>query len=87
MITQSFAAIFERLGREEESEEDIKRLQTHRDEAREMGITLNDMMEKSKFLYDQGETVLNAIRRSQSDYTPPGTKYQNPLLTSLNKPL
>ncbi|KPJ13503.1 hypothetical protein RR48_07083 [Papilio machaon] len=51
------------------------------------GIILNDLLDKTKFVYDQREVVLNAIRRLQPDfvpsYTPPVLDYDCPLLEKL----
>lgn len=53
------------------------------------GISLNDIMDKSKFMRDQREYVLCAIRRVQSSftpkYTPPDLSYSNKLLETLNE--
>lgn len=53
------------------------------------GISLNDIMDKSKFIRDQREFVLCAIRRIQSNfipkYTPPDLSYSNNLLETLNE--
>jgi hypothetical protein len=46
------------------------------------------MMNKCKFVNDQRETIVNAIRRLESNYSPkynePNLDYNCPLLTSLN---
>lgn len=51
------------------------------------GITVNDLLDKSKFLYDQRETVLRAIQRLdpnfEPQYTPPLLDYNCPLLEKL----
>lgn len=50
---------------------------------------MNDIMDKSKFIRDQREYVLCAIRRIQSSfepiYTPPDLSYSNKLLETLNE--
>lgn len=50
-------------------------------------ITLNDLLDKTKFLYDQREVVLKAIHRIQPDfqpqYTPPILDYNCPLLEKI----
>ena len=50
-------------------------------------ITLNDLLDKTKFLYDQREVVLQAIHRLQPDfqphYTPPVLDYKCPLLDKI----
>lgn len=52
------------------------------------GITLNDLLDKSKFLLDQRETVLKAIRiiepLFEPVYTPPALDYNCSLLEGLN---
>lgn len=54
------------------------------------GIHLNDLVDKTKFLYDQHEVVLQAIRRLQPGfephYTPPVLNYECSLLNNLNEP-
>lgn len=51
------------------------------------GVTLNDLLNKSKFLYDQREVVLKAVRRLDPDFTPvytaPELDYVCPLLENL----
>lgn len=87
---QTFAAIFECLGRTEKSEENINLIRKYANKAGEMGISLNSIMDKSKFEFDQKEIALDAIRRIEPDfvpqYTPPKFNYNNPLLSELNQP-
>lgn len=53
------------------------------------GISLNDIMDKSKFIRDQRDYVLCAIRRIQAsfkpEYTPPELAYSNKLVETLNE--
>lgn len=53
------------------------------------GITLNDIINQSKFTDNKREIVLSAIRRIDSDfqpiYTSPQLMYNNCLLDSLNR--
>lgn len=86
---QTFAAIFECLGRLEGSEKNVAKIQQYIDKANEMGFTLHDIMDKSKFIDDQRDIALDAIKRILPDfepqYTPPVLEYNNELLNSLNK--
>lgn len=54
-------------------------------------ITLNDIMADTKFVGDQREIVLGAIRMLQPDfvpvYKPPATYYENVLMDQLNEHL
>ena len=51
------------------------------------GLTLNDLLDKSNFLYDQRETVLKAIKRLEPHFEPkytlPPLDYICPLLDKL----
>lgn len=57
----------------------------------EQNITLNDIMADTKFVGDQREIVLGAIRMLQPDfvpvYKPPATYYENVLMNQLNEHL
>lgn len=50
-------------------------------------MTLNDLLDKSKFLYDQREVVLDAVRRLDPtfvpEYTPPVLDYDCRLLEEI----
>lgn len=54
-------------------------------------ISMNDIMDKSKFSGDQRSFVLTAIRRYRPDfepvYTPPNVEYDNELVNFMNKNL
>lgn len=86
---QTFAAIFECLGRLESSADNIEKIQKYIKKAEGMGLTLNDIMDKSKFIADQRDIALDAIQRVLPDfqpvYTPPVLEYNNPLVNSLNE--
>lgn len=53
------------------------------------GILLNDIVNRSKFVSDQREIVLAAIRRIEPQfepiYTPPKALYNNDLVNHLNQ--
>lgn len=86
---QTFAAIFECLGRLESSPENTDLIQKYIDESIEFGYSLNEIMDKSKFLADQRDVALHAIQRALPDfkplYSPPILGYNNPLLNHLNE--
>lgn len=86
---QTFAAIFECLGRLEPTEHNRKLLEKFRHKAENMGISLNMIMDRSKFVSDQREIVLDAIQSIEPNfkpqYTPPEVAYSNPLLDKLNE--
>lgn len=86
---QSYAAILEAIGREEPNPENTKKLKEYIDKAETNGVTVNDILDKSKFHSDQREMVLDSIRRVipdfEPEYTPPKLTYNNKLLNSLNK--
>ncbi|CAG9788852.1 unnamed protein product [Diatraea saccharalis] len=83
---QSFAAIFECVERSELSDK-VSILKFYRKLMQEKAITLNDILDRSKFLYDQREQVLKAVRRVEPgfepQYTPPVLDYDCPLLEKL----
>ncbi|KAG6451382.1 hypothetical protein O3G_MSEX007099 [Manduca sexta] len=83
---QTFAAVFECVERSQEENKHIL-LQYYNMIMQDKGISLNDLLDKSKFLYDQREVVLKAIRRIQPgfepQYTPPVLDYVCPLLDKL----
>ncbi|XP_053957497.1 DNA-directed RNA polymerase, mitochondrial isoform X1 [Anastrepha ludens] len=86
---QTFAAIFECLGRVESSEDNIERIRKFAQMANKNGITLNQIMDRSVFTADQRDIALDAIRRIEPDfspiYTPPVLSYNNKLLDNLNE--
>uniref|UniRef100_W8B9K7 DNA-directed RNA polymerase n=2 Tax=Ceratitis capitata TaxID=7213 RepID=W8B9K7_CERCA len=86
---QTFAAIFECLGRVETSEENIQQIKKYKEMAQDIGITLNQIMDRSMFTADQRDIALDAIRRIEPDftpiYTPPVINYNNNLLNDLNE--
>uniref|UniRef100_A0A1L8DGQ1 DNA-directed RNA polymerase n=2 Tax=Nyssomyia neivai TaxID=330878 RepID=A0A1L8DGQ1_9DIPT len=88
MNVQTFACIIEAIGRQVPDMDNTKLLQKILKEAATHGISLNDIMDKSKFLGDQREIVLDTIHRLepnfQPSYTPPQFTYSNNLLNSLN---
>ncbi|CAH0725565.1 unnamed protein product, partial [Brenthis ino] len=83
---QTFAAIFECIERTNLSDK-TSFLKYYREQMHEKNITLNDLLDKSKFLYDQQEIVLKSIRRLEPNfephYTPPLLDYNCPLLETL----
>ncbi|XP_055836437.1 DNA-directed RNA polymerase, mitochondrial [Episyrphus balteatus] len=85
---QTFAAIFECLGRTESSEQNIHLIRKYIKKAEEMGMSLDFVMDKSKFEFDQKDIALDAIRRIHPDfvpqYKPPNYDYNNVLLNELN---
>ncbi|KAG4072661.1 hypothetical protein HA402_004750 [Bradysia odoriphaga] len=86
---QSYAAIFECLGRLDASDEHLKILQKFRNDASENGVSLNDIMNLSKFTDDKREIVVEVIKRLDPSfrpiYTPPDIMYNNGLLDAMNK--
>uniref|UniRef100_A0A7G3AR83 DNA-directed RNA polymerase n=1 Tax=Lutzomyia longipalpis TaxID=7200 RepID=A0A7G3AR83_LUTLO len=89
MDAQTFATIIEGIGRQPPDMENTKLLQKYLKEATAQGISLNDIMDRSKFLGDQREIVLDTIHRLEPNfvptYTPPVLTYSNELLNSLNE--
>ncbi|XP_036320610.1 DNA-directed RNA polymerase, mitochondrial, partial [Rhagoletis pomonella] len=86
---QTFAAIFECLGRLVSTEENIKEIKKFARMAEKNGITLNQIMDRSIFTGDQRDVVMDAIRRIKPDfspiYTPPALSYNNKLLDNINE--
>ncbi|KAG4077220.1 hypothetical protein HA402_005275 [Bradysia odoriphaga] len=86
---QSYAAIFECLGRLDASDEHLKILQKFRNDASENGVSLNDIMNLSIFTDDKREIVAEVIQRLDPEfrpiYTPPDIMYNNGLLDAMNK--
>ncbi|XP_067622531.1 DNA-directed RNA polymerase, mitochondrial isoform X2 [Eurosta solidaginis] len=85
---QTYAAIFECLGRAELSEENLQQIKQFAEMAEKNGITLNQIMDRSVFTADQRDIVLDAIRRLYPGfsvvYTPPTLSYNNELLNQFN---
>lgn len=87
---QVYAAICECIGRYPNSDGDLQQhLRECLNEAANQQITMNDILDKSKFVSDQREFVLNALYRIdchfKPKYTAPVLIYTNPLLESLNE--
>lgn len=86
---QTFAAIFECLGRLEESDDNTRKIKMYIKKAENMGFNLHQIMDKSKFIADQRDIAVDAIQRVLPEfepiYTPPVLEYNNPLLNSLNE--
>lgn len=108
---QTFAAMFECLGRQESSEENSTEIRKYIKKAEEMvflfhlyqnfrvvshmnafcikNFSLNQIMDRSKFIADQRTITLKAIQRIhpsfQPEYTCPELKYSNVLLNHLNE--
>ncbi|XP_072944627.1 DNA-directed RNA polymerase, mitochondrial [Epargyreus clarus] len=83
---QTYAALFECVERSS-VEDKFSVLNNYRQKMLQKGISLNDLLDKTKFQYDQQEMVLRAVRRLQPDfepqYTPPLLDYDCPLLEDL----
>lgn len=86
---QVYAAICECIGRLPHSEQTDNDLREYLKKAESQGITMNDILNKSKFITDQRERVLNALYRIDCRFKPvydvPTLTYTNPLLESLNQ--
>ncbi|PSN42978.1 hypothetical protein C0J52_13214 [Blattella germanica] len=85
---QSFAGVFECIGRLPESSENEKLLREYVKEMTKMNLTFNDVMQRSTFLSDQREMALRAISIIDPDfiYTDdmPDTCYSCSLMQELN---
>ncbi|XP_017154229.1 DNA-directed RNA polymerase, mitochondrial [Drosophila miranda] len=85
---QTYAAIFECLGRLEPDEQNQHKLTQYISQAEDEGFTLNQIMDKSKFVADQRDIALDALRRIRPNFTPvyvpPLLGYDNELLNHLN---
>ncbi|CAH0588916.1 unnamed protein product [Chrysodeixis includens] len=83
---QTFAAVFESIERSE-TEDKLAELQHYKEKMDQKNITLNDLFDKTKFLYDQREVVLQATRRLEENfepvYTPPILDYNCRLLDNI----
>lgn len=86
---QTYAAIFECLGRVEPDAKNLQLIQQYISEAEQHGFSLNQIMDRSKFISDQRDIALDAIRRVYPDfspvYVPPQLGYDNELLNNLNE--
>jgi len=86
---QSYAAIFECLGRLEPDEQNQQFIAKYIEQAEKEGFSLNQIMDKSKFVADQRDIALDALRRLRPDfkpvYVPPQLGYDNELLNHLNE--
>ncbi|EDS26609.1 DNA-directed RNA polymerase, mitochondrial [Culex quinquefasciatus] len=86
---QTYAAIFECLGRLETTDELRADARTYLQEAQAKGFSMNDIMDRSKFTHDQRETVLCLFRELSPgfnpSYTAPALHYNNHLLNALNE--
>ncbi|XP_028178400.1 DNA-directed RNA polymerase, mitochondrial [Ostrinia furnacalis] len=83
---QTYAALFECIERSGMRDKNTL-LEHYHKQMQEKGMTLNDLLDKSKFLYDQREVVLAAVRRLDPgfvpQYTPPVLDYNCPLLEEI----
>ncbi|EDV57302.1 uncharacterized protein Dere_GG24614 [Drosophila erecta] len=86
---QTYAAIFECLGRLEPDEKNQQLISKYVSQAEKEGLSLSQIMDKSKFVADQRDIALDAIRRLRPDfkpvYVPPQLGYNNELLDHLNE--
>ncbi|XP_058819091.1 DNA-directed RNA polymerase, mitochondrial [Topomyia yanbarensis] len=86
---QTYAAIFECLGRLETTAELKTEVNAYLMEAEAKGINMNDILDCSKFTTDQRETVLSIFHEINPEfcprYTPPALNYDNHLLNPLNE--
>uniref|UniRef100_A0A1Q3FEP1 DNA-directed RNA polymerase n=1 Tax=Culex tarsalis TaxID=7177 RepID=A0A1Q3FEP1_CULTA len=86
---QTYAAIFECLGRLETTDELRADARAYLQEAQAKGLTMNDIMDRSKFTHDQRETVLGLFREMSPGFSPgytaPALHYNNHLLNALNE--
>lgn len=86
---QTYAAIFECLGRLPLTHDSKYLLHEYRVEASKGGFTLNDIVDKSVFVSDQRDIVVKAIRFLDPsfvvEYTPSELNYSNNLVNALNE--
>lgn len=86
---QVYAAIFECIGRMENTDETMGHLLDYLEKAANQQFTMHDILDKTIFVKDQRKHVLNAFQRIDAafkpKYTAPVITYTNPLLDSLNK--
>lgn len=85
---QSYAAIFECLGRINYKNNYLKQIRIHAKEAFKNGFTFNRIMDEAVFLSDQRAMVLKAMKSYDSGYVvnlkKPSVQYNNHLLNKLN---
>lgn len=85
---QTYAAIFECLGRVEPNAQNQEFIEQYIEQAEQQGFSLNQIMDRSKFISDQRDIALDAIRRVRPKFTPvympPQLGYDNELLNDLN---
>lgn len=83
---QTFAAVFECIERSTAGDK-MELLEYYKEQMKQKNITLNDLLNKTKFMYDQRKLVLQAIHRIQPDfqpqYTTPVLDYNCPLLDKI----
>ncbi|XP_062545891.1 DNA-directed RNA polymerase, mitochondrial [Armigeres subalbatus] len=86
---QTYAAVFECLGRLETTDDVKADSISYLKEAEAKGFTMDAVLNQSKFVRDQRETVLNLFCELKPEYTPnytaPPLLYDNHLLNSLNE--
>ncbi|XP_030382801.1 DNA-directed RNA polymerase, mitochondrial isoform X2 [Scaptodrosophila lebanonensis] len=86
---QTYAAIFECLGRLEPTDQNLKTIREYIEQAQQNGFSLDQIMDRSKFISDQRDIALDAIKRIHPDYmptyVPPQLGYDNELLNHLNE--
>ncbi|XP_055593098.1 DNA-directed RNA polymerase, mitochondrial isoform X2 [Uranotaenia lowii] len=87
--SQTYAAIFECLGRLETTNELKAEARSFLQEAKIQKLTMNDIMNNSKFIEDQREILLGLFRELDPGfiprYTVPVIHYDNHLLNDLNE--
>lgn len=85
---QSYASIFECLGRVDVKGSHLKEIRIQTREALKNGITFDKIMNEASFLADQRTMVLRAMQTHTPTYeiklTPPQVQYNNHLVNSLN---
>ncbi|KAL4703702.1 hypothetical protein ACJJTC_004117 [Scirpophaga incertulas] len=84
---QTYAAVFECVERSNIGDK-VTILKFYQKQLEERGLTLNDLFDKTEFLRDQRQVVLNAVRRLdpvfQPQYTPIPLDYDCPLMGRLH---
>lgn len=87
---QSYLAILECYGRNNVQEHCLKQIRIYVEEAKNNGFTCDMLLSKGKFLNDEREVVLKAIRSCDQNYIPkyfkPMVQYDNSLVNELNDP-
>lgn len=85
---QSYAAVFECLGRINSDNSHLEQIRTYTDQTSKIGITFDDVMNKAVFINDQRSHVLKAMEAYNSQYRPlfwpPKVHYDNHLVNHLN---